>query len=440
MTKNYFKSSLKIGLPYIVLFAVALYVHLLWEPFGDDTWFATILDNRTIGEYYLWRYQTWSSRLIVESVLIFMCRSNIILWRILNSAIIVLLVYSLVELIGNNQNRKVVEIWTVLGIVLLFPFVYLSSAGWIATTLNYLWPLSLGLYGLIPLKCVLEEKGVPLHKEILAILALLYASNTEQMAAMLFMVYLIAIIYYYKKNKHLSKVLVINLTAVTINLCIILTCAGNSNRTAAELHWFPGFEHISFLQKIAMSFVTTTIKYWYEQNNIYLVYTLVVMLGVWLANKKTVYRIIGTIPFMYYLFCIKGLGVIFRDFPSLAIYNPLQYTTQLGFGNISYYIYGIINLILLFINIYCFYLIFKNERHFYIVSLALFAGIASRVIVGLSPTFFASGERTAVYFVFSMIGIILYIVLNCLYKKLASSDLVAAVSCIVAMSGLITFL
>lgn len=33
-------------------------------------------------------------------------------------------------------------------VIMLFPFGTFGVAGWYATTLNYVWPLALGLYGL----------------------------------------------------------------------------------------------------------------------------------------------------------------------------------------------------------------------------------------------------------------------------------------------------
>lgn len=439
MMNSYHKYRVNRILPYFILFFVALYIHSFWQAGGDDVWFATILNNRTVGEYYVWRYQTWSSRLVVESMLIFLCRSNIWLWRVCDSAIIVLLVYSIVELIKNKRNEDEIEVWTVMGLVVFFPYIYMSSAGWIATSLNYLWPLALGLYGLIPIKNVLNGEETSLFTEISVLPALLYASNTEQMAAILFVVYLIVILYYYIKSKRFSKELIINFIIVAINLGIVLTCTGNAQRTIAEMHWFPNFEQFLLLQKIIMSFVTTTIQFWYEANSVYFIYTIILMIGVWLRNKSKIHRMIGAIPFVYYVFCSKGLEVIFRISPSLEIYSPFQYISQVGFSNYTYYMYAAINLILVLINIICYYLIFKKEYHFYIISLILLAGIASRLVVGLSPTFFASGERTAIYFVFSLIGNAGYLLLNYIYEKLNNPSLVSVFTCILVIVGFESF-
>ena len=61
--------------------------------------------------------------------------------------------------------------WFVTGLVLLYPFADMASAGWIATTTNYLWPL----WGVLVIGMVLEQlrcgRKVPVWEAAAAFLA-----------------------------------------------------------------------------------------------------------------------------------------------------------------------------------------------------------------------------------------------------------------------------
>lgn len=98
-------------IPYLVFFGLILIRHCFIDAnFGDDLWFSTVLNDKTLGTYLHWRYTTWSSRLIVEMILIFFAEKNIWLWRIADSLVFLLLMYSLSEVFiekGINVNLKV---------------------------------------------------------------------------------------------------------------------------------------------------------------------------------------------------------------------------------------------------------------------------------------------------------------------------------------------
>mgnify|MGYP000054941087 FL=1 len=45
-------------------------------------------------------------------------------------------------------------------LVVTITYTILNSAGWIATTVNYMWPLSFGIMGLYPLRKFLEHEKI----------------------------------------------------------------------------------------------------------------------------------------------------------------------------------------------------------------------------------------------------------------------------------------
>ena len=55
---------------YIYVLIVAI-VHIIMTKQGDDLWFSTCCENTSFVNYIINRYQTWSSRIIIETSYIY---------------------------------------------------------------------------------------------------------------------------------------------------------------------------------------------------------------------------------------------------------------------------------------------------------------------------------------------------------------------------------
>lgn len=368
----------------------------------DDLWFAKILDKMTLTEYWAMRYQTWSSRLIIETLLIMFVKVAPIFWKLADSLVSVVLAYAIVTLFLKKKSST--STWLVVALIMIYPFNQMTSAGWIATTMNYFWPLAFGLFAMIPIRRYLDQEPVHPVEQALVFLAMLYGCNTEQMGAIIFCVYGIFILYGVCIKKHFSKALILNFALAVASFIFIITCPGNGQRKISELHWFPGFENLSVIQKAAMGFLTSTSELFYVENKVYFVFICVLLVAVWMTHKKWTVRVLGALPLLYYLFSVKALQIIFKLFPSLEIYTPTQYIGEISsFDNLTFYLYCVINLCVLLLVFLDVFLALNKTKVFPIAVLTLGAGIASRVIIGFSPTIFISGDRTAIFLTFSFI-------------------------------------
>ena len=63
---------------------------------------------------------------------------------------------------------------------MLYPIMDMASAGWIATTLNYFWPLVLGTYSFVAIDKVIAGKHVKFYEIVLSIVAAVIAIDVEQ--------------------------------------------------------------------------------------------------------------------------------------------------------------------------------------------------------------------------------------------------------------------
>ena len=142
------KIGKSIYLPFILFGIVLILIHIPFNKFGDDVWFQNILNEKGLIDYTSQRFSNWTSRNIIETVLVTLSntRVSMIIWKFLNVCIFELLAYSTYKLFIKNiqdKTKKLKLTWFLIASILLIPFTALKDTGWIATTTNYLWVLSI---------------------------------------------------------------------------------------------------------------------------------------------------------------------------------------------------------------------------------------------------------------------------------------------------------
>lgn len=129
--------------------------------------------------------------MVIEAVLIPLVHCPL-LWKILDIVIFTSLPVLLCGLLGVTGRGR----WFVTGLVLLYPFADMASAGWIATTTNYLWPL----WGVLVIGMVLKQlrcgRKVPVWEVAAALLACAYAGSQEQAAVLLLLLFGMEVLHY----------------------------------------------------------------------------------------------------------------------------------------------------------------------------------------------------------------------------------------------------
>lgn len=408
-------------LPFIVFAIILICTHIRLQKVADDIWFADILKNQGILEYTINRYNTWTSRTIIESILVSLANTNVsfIIWKVLNILMFELLAYSTYKLFIKDikeEKTKLQLLWILIFGILLIPFSMLKDAGWIATTTNYLWVLALGMFLITIIKKSLKKEKIKWYYTLFYILAALYASNQEQMAATLFAVFTLYILYLLKTKQiktKLNKTTIFVYIVIILNLIYILTCPGNLIRKIEETQtWYGAYQDYGIVSKLELG-ITSMMKYLIIDGRVvFIVLTAIMAYYVTKKYKNTLCKIIGIIPFIGSTFLNVFSGFTNQILPKLTelmnIYSKneliinITNKTQLSLY-IPITIYGIILLCIL-INIY---LIFKNTNKCKIIIIIYMLGLATRLIMGFSPTVFASAERTSLFLYFSFIIIII---------------------------------
>ncbi len=392
-----------------------LLAHALIRPdFGDDVTYAGIWGKQPLFAFLQERYLKWSSRVVIEAVMLPLTAVSPWVWRILDVLMLLLLVWITADLFGTEKKLQAqilffAMLWTV-------PFFSLSSAGWITTTVNYLWTLTLGLVALRPLKHWLKGEKCPPAEYIVCPLCVLYGANMEQMGAVLLGAYLVMGLYLLAEKRKLSPFYFVQLGLVVLSLLFILWAPGNGERTISETErFFPEFASFSAYEKLWMGFLETGHYYLaagHEQVS-YLfgllaggLFLTVLGAGKSLTGKKKkrLLFFISLCPLAFYWgvghlgnFLLDsgiltrgrdGVGVLVqnRQLPGLSYFS----TQLIVFQTLVYL--AVMACVALTIA-----LLYGKSRETGFQLLILGAGLLSRVIVGFSPTLYASGDRTAIY-------------------------------------------
>ncbi|GAY77936.1 glucosyltransferase [Sporolactobacillus inulinus] len=171
---------------YFILFSLVIHFPMTLN-YSDDARFKVILKNNDLFQWLHARYFTWTSRVLLEAVMVPVLHAGDWLWKWIDVLMIAVFVLALSKLFV--KSRFAACNWLIILLFLLIPVRAFNSAGWAATTCNYLWPMTMGLIALLPLKKLLNGQRLPYYAYIICIPALIYAANQEQLCVALLIVF-----------------------------------------------------------------------------------------------------------------------------------------------------------------------------------------------------------------------------------------------------------
>ena len=142
-------------LPFLLFFIFSLIINFKITAITYDDLFFQKIPLSGLFEFLRSRYFEWTSSFIIEFFLVLMTKS-LFVFRVLNSIIYALLPVMIYKLLPYKKKGKGVPILLFILIVFL-PITMFNGAGWIATNLNYLWPVTFGLISLLPIKKIVNK-------------------------------------------------------------------------------------------------------------------------------------------------------------------------------------------------------------------------------------------------------------------------------------------
>lgn len=245
-----FKNN-KILVFYTCFFLLALIIHLVLPlNWADDTIFLKKASQLNLSEFL-----SNSARPLVDTFTYFFVRYPL-LWRLINPLMLILLSFLLSKYLpSKNDYAKNVA----LCIALIYPSIVVVDAGFIATTLNYLWPVTMGMICLFPLWKKVNKLKTHRFEMVLFIPCLLYATNMQQMAIILVAIFGMANIYLIWKKDFSPYILLQFLIAIFCSVySYAINTVGDNSRMLREIsRYFPDFASLTILEKIELGFSST---------------------------------------------------------------------------------------------------------------------------------------------------------------------------------------
>ena len=385
-------------------FVAAAYAAVLWHAVlstnvGDDmVYFKTLLDgNSSLGEILAHRYETWSSRMVIEAVLIPLVHCPL-LWKILDIVIFTSLPVLLCGLLGVTGRGR----WFVTGLVLLYPFADMASAGWIATTTNYLWPL----WGVLVIGTVLKQlrcgRKVPVWEAAAALLACAYAGSQEQAAVLLLLLLGMEVLHYISE-KCMKQPLLYALCGIDIiSLIYIFSCPGNAIRSAQEMAGrMPEFADFTFWEKLYMGLANVERIFIAQLDPVYCVVAAVIAPLVYRKTGNYRKTLLAGIPALL----LFGQAVVRVSHPSLKkVFVRPEQTTHWDWHELVTYMPLVFLILSVFGILYALWQLADGAwKHYLWMAFLLAGGFATGAVMGFSPTIYASANRPYLYLYFVLI-------------------------------------
>lgn len=358
---------------------------------GDDSYFSQALNDKDLFSYLFLRFQGWTSRLIIEVATVGFAYHPL-LFKLVNPLFFVLLIYSMDQLIPGTKNRS--SLWVLIGLCALLPKEIFNGTGWVATNVNYLWPVALGLYSLRLIPKLLKGQKLKGIEILLTLMALLYASNHELMMAALLAVYGLSFVWLLIK-RHFEPVLFAGNLIILGNLWLFLNAPGNLARFTSEVSsWFPMYEELSFFQKCFAGFSSTMFEFVMEMNYIFLLFGLLLFLRSLFSKNSLFVRAVSAIPVVaVVLFGFVGSALPSSPFGMIRSMvhvdgNTITRAYFDGYGPAVLYLLVIVAIAFSLISL------LKDWKLSFPLLCGFALGLVIRLMMSISPTVWGSGTRT----------------------------------------------
>lgn len=392
----------------LVLFYLPFHI-ILTPNYWDDAKYATMLTewNGDLIAYTINRYKIWSSRITIELLLPIITVLPPIVWKTLDLMMIVLLYYDLRWIIRNLFKIESEESDFMLAALLCaFPFSIMAQTGWMATTTNYLWVISLGCFAITRMiKSAWLCERISCIETVACALAVLYSASFESMAAILLVIWAGIMINTLRNKEKVRPVMWISGILIIVMLIYILACPGNRLRPISDAEtWMPEYFDLSFGDKIRMGVLSSFMHFVSIPSPIFFILNLMVFLSA--VQEKIIFRIIAFVPMVldvcwtiYYLAnYLLGNKIMTYQVPAPI---PVEKTDVLEQILLS------ISVVVWFAVIL--YFMYRRLSLYHAVggTVILLLSCAPEIAVGLTPTVIASILRTMIYLYMAMIVLIM---------------------------------
>lgn len=409
MTVNNLRPLKILGFIYVATILVFIAISLHTWGADDDKYFSDALLNRSLFEFLNIRYHTWTGRILIEGIMVLTINHPWFFKFVIPLSLCVMAA-SLVALSSRGRKAGLLSFCLSLTLLLLINGDVMGEASWWVTgSYNYLQPIAAGL---LSLAIFYYHRSGPVWTKVLALALLVFACFNEIYSILFAVPAIIAITY---ARKDYGKYSAIYFIAAALTTAFALTAPGNRERFYKETsRWFPDFPNFNIIDKVALGF--DRLSSHITEQNVLLLVLMAVLVACIVLQKKNITGL--------QMLCMAVLAFKFALFFIFTRYSyPLKAFTHfefLDFGNVAdikFFFPYVFSLFILFTCISLMTSICDSVEDLINMPVVFILGIASVVMMGLSPTVYASSFRVVFIFDLSVIYVILYMMFNKLPLK-----------------------
>lgn len=370
-------------------------IHFSFHYSGDDL----KLLNQSFGELVGKRWQD-SGRVLTDAVAWVSCFLPSKLWKLLDIGVIMAIAGMLRYLFTEKSSAE--NTLLVCGAFLLFPFQILSTAGYIATIANYLYPFFTMLVVFTAIKQRLTRGKTSGWMYLSVILSVIYTTNQDQYAiSLIFFLTILLIVSF--KNDSLRKVrnlLWLEEIAAILGYAALYFAPGHRFRMNTYGTWIPDYAQWTVGQKLFHGYTATVAYLYYRQIPLLTVFFLLLFLiAIGRKEKKRWAVLFTAIPLGSNLLW-KGTGIdLLQPLPEVALGMPEIGPLSEG-KNVLLFLLTILLTASVFLGVWL--TVDTLRRKVTILSL-LFMGAGSRMAMGFSETLYGSSYRTYSFLLFCVV-------------------------------------
>ena len=396
------------------LCAIVFHMFFMKVGTGDDTYFMTCLNDRTLGEFYVKRWNTWSSRLVIETIVVLVLKQPIWFWKVLDVLVSVLLAYLLFGILFHKKEAGKATI--VCGIFLfLYDFREMDSAGYMTTTIFYWWVLAAAMFAFLPVYFHYRREDVKPWLYAFAIPCSIFAANQEQVAIVFVCICIYMIGVYLFEKRKIPKYIFLLLIIGLLSLIIVFVCPGNEVRKISNIDfWFPNYANFNILHKGLLGWYGLLRTLFEDMNGLFFAFSGILLWAVWKKSSKWYEKCIAVVPFLANLALAACL--LISNFYDAGPVNKVVHAFDFDQPIVYYHGFLPIKLVLLVLAytfsclcvVFAMYVLWGRTKKFSHLMAVLVIGTASKLSMGMSPTVWASAERTSIFLLFGFIIIAVY--------------------------------
>lgn len=385
---------------YILFSAAVFCMHLPMAYFNDDLSFLRSMESTSLPGYLLSRFYE-NGKILTDGLAGVFLQLPMMVWKVFDTVVYLLIA---VLIVRNFTEGTWQDTLTVCLLLWLFPFWYLSTAGWIATTANYLYPVLCLLTVIDLLRGMRSGKRIRVWEYLLGGLAIVYAANQDQAAAILIgglLLYLCYAVFTKADKKSIFRIAAVLLFSLASYL-ILFFLPGHINRmsdTAEMERWLPEYANWSLLTKLYHGYTSTVACLFFHDVKLFDLFCLLLFL-LSVSTPGVIPKIAGGVP----LGAILVIHLMGKDkfviYPSYAGGMPELLPLSCGWKAA---VVLLLTLLVIGCGVFTICKCVKDRSKKWLLLLLLVLSAGSREMMCLSATLYASHARTFTYLVYGLL-------------------------------------